>query len=173
MGTTRSTSTSAAPATGYRVASSARALMASARHRRCRKLLPSHVQSRKRTVPDHRSSHANRYRRARIQLRFSAQIRRSRSPRPAAGDSSIHARIAILEGLSPEGEPHDSAAGLRAGFSAEEGLPGAGDRYQRRSLAAMLTTVSNAALERVDGVMIGREAYHNPYFLAELEHRLR
>ncbi|MGD9388192.1 MAG: tRNA-dihydrouridine synthase, partial [Gammaproteobacteria bacterium] len=29
-----------------------------------------------------------------------------------------------------------------------------------------------AHLAQVDGVMIGREAYHNPYFLAELEHAL-
>ena len=27
----------------------------------------------------------------------------------------------------------------------------------------------DAALEHVDGVMIGRQAYHQPYFLAELE----
>jgi tRNA-dihydrouridine synthase A len=30
----------------------------------------------------------------------------------------------------------------------------------------------DTVLERVDGAMIGRQAYHQPYFLAELEHHI-
>ena len=36
-----------------------------------------------------------------------------------------------------------------------------------------LEACPDEVLDHVDGVMIGREAYHNPYFLAELENHLQ
>ena len=78
----------------------------------------------------------------------------------------VHARSAVLNGLSPKENReipplrYDVARRLRAEFPT-------------------LTFIVNGGVRKVeevrdhltafDGVMIGREAYHNPYFLAELE----
>ncbi len=81
----------------------------------------------------------------------------------------IHARIAILEGLSPK--ENRSVPPLN---------------YERvfrlRQLRPELEIIMNggisevaeveALLGQVDGVMIGRQAYQRPYFLAELEQHL-
>jgi tRNA-dihydrouridine synthase A len=78
----------------------------------------------------------------------------------------IHARKAVLKGLSPKDNRevpplrYDVAARLRRDFPkltliANGGIRAAGDALQ--------------ILRGLDGVMIGREAYHNPYLLAELE----
>jgi tRNA-dihydrouridine synthase A len=81
----------------------------------------------------------------------------------------VHARKAILTGLSPkenrEVPPlrYDYVYRLKAEFPALFVMLNGGIRD-----AASV----RAHLARVDGVMIGREAYHNPYFLAELEHDL-
>ena len=81
----------------------------------------------------------------------------------------VHARKAILAGLSPkqnrEVPPlrYDHVYRLKAEFPQLFVMLNGGVR----NLADVRTH-----LAEVDGVMIGREAYHNPYFLAEIEHAL-
>lgn len=78
----------------------------------------------------------------------------------------VHARNAWLEGLSPkenrEVPPlrYELAYRLKADFPQLEILVNGG-------LAS--TAAIQAQLQHVDGVMIGREAYHNPWLLAEWE----
>ncbi|MCH8307939.1 MAG: tRNA dihydrouridine(20/20a) synthase DusA [Proteobacteria bacterium] len=78
----------------------------------------------------------------------------------------VHARVAILQGLSPR--ENRSVPPLHY------------DRvYELKREFPDLTIVLNGGivsteqvlshLETVDGVMIGRQAYHQPYFLTELE----
>jgi tRNA-dihydrouridine synthase A len=77
----------------------------------------------------------------------------------------VHARKAILKGLSPK--QNREVPPLRYDYV---------DRLKRER--PDLTIVLNgglrrppeilAALARVDGVMLGREAYHNPYLLSQL-----
>lgn len=77
----------------------------------------------------------------------------------------VHARIAFLQGLSPK--ENREVPPLRYW-----------DVYRLKRERPHLTIEINggiktleetkAHLEHVDGVMIGREAYHNPYLLAEL-----
>jgi tRNA-dihydrouridine synthase A len=81
----------------------------------------------------------------------------------------VHARIAILEGLSPKQNRtvpplnHDRVFALKGEFPRLEIVLNGG--------VTALAQVEEA-LERVDGVMIGRQAYQDPYFLARLEHHL-
>jgi tRNA-dihydrouridine synthase A len=90
----------------------------------------------------------------------------------AAGGASVfivHARKAILKGLTPK--QNREIPPLRHDYV---------DRLKRER--PDLTIVLNgglrrvdevlAALGRVDGVMLGREAYHNPYVLSELQRRV-
>ena len=89
----------------------------------------------------------------------------------AAGCQSftVHARIAILEGLSPkenrEVPPlrYEVAAQLKQDFPDLEFILNGGiktlDECQQH-------------LQTFDGVMLGREAYHNPYLLAQVDQRL-
>lgn len=81
----------------------------------------------------------------------------------------IHARKALLSGLSPK-ENRDIP-------------PLHYDRaYQIKQLYPHLNIIINGGitqldecithLQHTDGVMIGREAYHNPYFLAEIDQHL-
>ena len=80
----------------------------------------------------------------------------------------VHARIAILEGLSPKENrtvpplDYDRVARLKAEFP--EFWIGLNGGLDDADMVAR-------ELERFDGVMIGRRAYHDPYFLAELEER--
>jgi tRNA-dihydrouridine synthase A len=77
----------------------------------------------------------------------------------------VHARVAILEGLSPK--ENRSIPPLLYGHV-----------YRLKADLPELEIVINGGLKRieqgdealahVDGVMIGRQAYHAPYFLAEL-----
>ncbi len=77
----------------------------------------------------------------------------------------VHARIAILQGLSPK--ENREIPPLRYE-----------DVYRLKQERPHLTIEINGGiktfeetqqhLQHVDGVMIGREAYHNPYLLAEL-----
>ena len=81
----------------------------------------------------------------------------------------VHARKAILAGLSPK--QNREVPPLRYEFV-----------YRLKAEFPQLCIVLNGGvrdldavrthLAQVDGVMIGREAYHNPYFLAELAHEL-
>jgi tRNA-dihydrouridine synthase A len=81
----------------------------------------------------------------------------------------VHARKAILAGLSPkenrEVPPlrYDHRLPPQGGISGLHIMLNGGVR----DLEAV-----RAHLAQVDGVMIGREAYHNPYFLAEIEREL-
>ncbi|MCO4811123.1 MAG: tRNA dihydrouridine(20/20a) synthase DusA [Gammaproteobacteria bacterium] len=78
----------------------------------------------------------------------------------------VHARIAILEGLSPKENrtvpplDYERVYRLKRDFPELEIVINGG-----------LTQIGHvdAALQQVDGAMIGRQAYHQPYFLAELE----
>ena len=80
----------------------------------------------------------------------------------------VHARIAILAGLSPKQNRTVPPLDYERVYRLKRDLP---------ELEIILNGgVSNAdqveeILERVDGVMIGRQAYHEPFFLAELEQR--
>ncbi|NAS09783.1 tRNA dihydrouridine(20/20a) synthase DusA [Acinetobacter haemolyticus] len=77
----------------------------------------------------------------------------------------VHARIAILQGLSPK--ENREVPPLRYD-----------DVYRLKQERPHLTIEINGGiktfdetqqhLQHVDGVMIGREAYHNPYLLAEM-----
>ncbi len=81
----------------------------------------------------------------------------------------VHARIAILKGLSPK-ENRDIPPLRYADVHALK------RRYPDLWIALNggLRDVDTCLeqLQHVDAVMIGREAYHNPYLLAHLEHRL-
>lgn len=80
----------------------------------------------------------------------------------------VHARNAILKGLSPKENReipplnYDYAYQLKREFPALEIIVNGGVK----SLADI-----DLHLQHVDGVMVGREAYHNPYLLAEFDAR--
>lgn len=82
---------------------------------------------------------------------------------------TVHARIAILEGLSPkenrEVPPlrYDVAAQLKRDFAELEIILNGG-----------IKTLDDCQhhLQTFDGVMLGREAYHNPYLLAQVDQQL-
>ena len=79
----------------------------------------------------------------------------------------VHARKAWLKGLSPKENRtvpplnYERVYQLKQNFPALEIVINGG-----------LTTAAQVdeVLKHVDGAMIGRQAYHQPYFLAELEH---
>ncbi|MDY0207561.1 MAG: tRNA dihydrouridine(20/20a) synthase DusA [Pseudomonas sp.] len=82
---------------------------------------------------------------------------------------TVHARIAILEGLSPKENRdvpplrYDLAAQLKTDFPELEFVLNGG-----------IKTLAECSehLQTFDGVMIGREAYHNPWLLSEVDHQL-
>lgn len=82
---------------------------------------------------------------------------------------TVHARIAILEGLSPkenrEVPPlrYDVAQQLKRDFPDLEIILNGGIKTLDQC---------EAHLGQFDGVMLGREAYHNPYLLAQVDARL-
>lgn len=79
----------------------------------------------------------------------------------------VHARIAILNGLSPKDNRSVPPLNYERVFRLKRDFPelsiilngGLADSRQ-----------VDDVLQQVDGAMIGRQAYHHPYFLAELEH---
>jgi len=79
----------------------------------------------------------------------------------------VHARIAILDGLSPKDNRtipplnYERVYRLKRDFPDLEIIINGGIKDARQV---------DAALQCVDGVMIGRQAYQRPFFLAELEH---
>jgi tRNA-dihydrouridine synthase A len=79
----------------------------------------------------------------------------------------IHARVAILEGLSPKENRTIPPLNYERVYRLKEDRP-----ELEIVLNGGLTDIAGVetALRHVDGVMIGRQAYHAPYFLAELEH---
>ena len=78
----------------------------------------------------------------------------------------VHARIAILEGLSPKENReipplrYEVVRQLKRDFPQLEVVINGG----LKDMAAM-----QAEIGYVDGVMVGREAYHNPYLLADVD----
>jgi tRNA-dihydrouridine synthase A len=80
----------------------------------------------------------------------------------------VHARIAILEGLSPKQNRTVPPLNYERVYRLKQELP-----ELEIVLNGGLTSADRVAevLEHVDGVMIGRQAYHDPFFLAELEQR--
>ncbi|MCQ4296666.1 tRNA dihydrouridine(20/20a) synthase DusA [Pseudomonas stutzeri] len=82
---------------------------------------------------------------------------------------TVHARIAILEGLSPKQNRnvpplrYDIAARLKQDFPELEIILNGG-----------IKTLDECRehLRTFDGVMLGREAYHNPYLLAQVDQTL-
>jgi tRNA-dihydrouridine synthase A len=81
----------------------------------------------------------------------------------------VHARIAILAGLSPkenrEVPPlrYDVVAQLKQDFADLEIILNGGIKTLEEC---------QTQLQRFDGVMLGREAYHNPYLLASVDQQL-
>ena len=82
---------------------------------------------------------------------------------------TVHARIAILEGLSPkenrEVPPlrYEVAAQLKRDFPDLEIVLNGGIKTLEEC---------HEHLHTFDGVMLGREAYHNPYLLAQVDRQL-
>lgn len=77
----------------------------------------------------------------------------------------VHARIAILQGLSPKENREVPPLRYEDVYRLKRERP-----HLTIEINGGIKTVeeTKAHLEHVDGVMIGREAYHNPYVLAEL-----
>jgi tRNA-dihydrouridine synthase A len=78
----------------------------------------------------------------------------------------VHARVAILEGLSPRENRSVPPLRYERVFQLKQDLP-----ELEIILNGGIATVEQVdeVLGNVDGVMIGRQAYHDPYFLAQLE----
>lgn len=82
---------------------------------------------------------------------------------------TVHARIAILEGLSPKENRdipplrYEVAAQLKQDFPDLEFVLNGGIKTLEQC---------QEHLKIFDGVMLGREAYHNPYLLAEVDREL-
>jgi tRNA-dihydrouridine synthase A len=81
----------------------------------------------------------------------------------------VHARIAILEGLSPKDNRSVPPLNYEHVYRLKRDYQDL--HFVLNGGMASLEQV-RTQLEQVDGVMIGRQAYHNPYFLVELERAL-
>jgi tRNA-dihydrouridine synthase A len=81
----------------------------------------------------------------------------------------VHARIAILDGLSPKENRTVPPLNYERVYRLKQTLP-----ELDIVLNGGVTEIAQVddIFERVDGAMIGRQAYHRPYFLAELEQHL-
>lgn len=79
----------------------------------------------------------------------------------------VHARIAILDGLSPKENRTVPPLNYDRVFRLKRACP-----ELEIVINGGFSTIEQveSALQYVDGAMIGRQAYHQPYFLAELEH---
>ena len=77
----------------------------------------------------------------------------------------VHARIAFVQGLSPKENREVPPLRYEDVYRLKRERP-----HLTIEINGGIKTVeeTKAHLEHVDGVMIGREAYHNPYLLAEL-----
>ncbi len=81
----------------------------------------------------------------------------------------VHARKAILAGLSPKENREIPPLVYTNVYRLKRDFP-----QLTIALNGGVQTLDEcvAHLAQVDGVMIGREAYHNPYLLADADHRL-
>lgn len=97
-----------------------------------------------------------------------AFLRRFVDAQAEAGCSKfiVHARVAILEGLSPKENRTVPPLRYEHVYRLKQDLP-----EFEIVLNGGITTVEQVdeVLEHVDGAMIGRQAYQDPYFLATLE----
>lgn len=82
----------------------------------------------------------------------------------------VHARIAMLEGLSPKENRSVPPLNHERVYRLKQDYPEL-NIVLNGGIKTLLQV--DEILANVDGVMIGREAYHNPYFLAELESHLQ
>ncbi len=82
----------------------------------------------------------------------------------------VHARIAILDGLSPKENRSVPPLNYDRVFKLKHEFP-----ELEIVLNGGVSTLEqiDQLLEQVDGVMIGRQAYQQPYFLAEIEKHFR
>jgi len=80
----------------------------------------------------------------------------------------VHARKAILSGLSPKENRSVPPLEYATVYRLKQDFPGL-----EIILNGGITSLDEVAmhLEHVDGVMLGREAYHNPWILAEADAR--
>ncbi|MFL0809760.1 MAG: tRNA dihydrouridine(20/20a) synthase DusA [Agarilytica sp.] len=81
----------------------------------------------------------------------------------------VHARKAWLKGLSPKENREVPPLKYDLVYRLKEELP-----ELRIVINGGISTIaqSETLLEHVDGVMIGREAYNNPYFLKDIDHEI-
>ncbi|BCU63691.1 hypothetical protein F941_02752 [Acinetobacter bouvetii DSM 14964 = CIP 107468] len=77
----------------------------------------------------------------------------------------VHARIALLQGLSPKENRDVPPLRYEDVYRLKQERP---NLLIEINGGIKTFAETQAHLEHVDGVMIGREAYHNPYLLAEL-----
>ena len=82
----------------------------------------------------------------------------------------VHARIAILEGLSPKENRTVPPLNYERVYQLKRAYP---DLTVEINGGLTQADQIDEVLRHVDGVMIGRQAYHQPYFLAELEQLFR
>jgi len=81
----------------------------------------------------------------------------------------IHARKAILKGLSPKENRTIPELNYDRAYAVKKEFP---DLIVIVNGGVKTVDDIERHWQHVDGVMIGREAYHNPFFLAEVEHQL-
>jgi len=79
----------------------------------------------------------------------------------------VHARIAMLDGLSPKDNRSIPPLNYERVYRLKRDFPDL-EIIINGGLADLAQV--DEVLQHVDGAMIGRQAYHQPYFLAELEH---
>ncbi len=81
----------------------------------------------------------------------------------------VHARKAILQGLSPKQNREIPPLNYERVYRLKRDFPNL-----EIIINGGITDLTQSArhLQQVDGVMIGREAYHNPYILAEADQRI-
>jgi tRNA-dihydrouridine synthase A len=82
----------------------------------------------------------------------------------------VHARIAILGGLSPKENRTVPPLNYERVFRLKQDFPELD--IVLNGGVTQLAQIDDLMLH-VDGVMIGRQAYHQPYFLADIEQHLR
>ncbi|MDX3773142.1 tRNA dihydrouridine(20/20a) synthase DusA [Chromatiaceae bacterium AAb-1] len=82
------------------------------------------------------------------------------------GQLIIHARKAWLKGLSPKENREIPPLDYPRVYQLKHDFP-----LLHISLNGGITSLDDAVthLEQLDGVMVGREAYHNPYFLSQVD----
>lgn len=81
----------------------------------------------------------------------------------------VHARKAWLKGLSPKQNREVPPLRYDVVYQLKKDFPGL-EIVLNGGITSLVQ--AQAVLRRVDGVMVGREAYHNPYFLSEVDRRI-